>query len=186
MTEEWRSVVGHEDNYEVSALGRVRSLDRVIRECTGRLRRMKGRIVTGSAAWQHPNGKWRYAEVALTDCARGKVHLLVLEAFHGPRPAGLIARHLNGNGSDNRADNLRWGTHAENQLDRTEHGRCPAAERPTCPSGHSLVAPNLRKCLPYRVCVACARANSAVNEGRTTDRRAYADMAYLRIMGIAA
>lgn len=50
------------------------------------------------------------------------VHRLVLEAFVGPCPPGLECRHLNGNPTDNRLENLAWGTHTENMADRTRHG----------------------------------------------------------------
>lgn len=50
------------------------------------------------------------------------VHRLVAETFLGPRPADSQIRHLNGNRTDNRVDNLAWGTAAENAADRDTHG----------------------------------------------------------------
>lgn len=50
------------------------------------------------------------------------VHQMVCEAFHGARPKGLEVRHRDGNNSNNRSDNLCWGTRAENQEDRRKHG----------------------------------------------------------------
>jgi hypothetical protein len=43
-----------------------------------------------------------------------RVAPLVCEAFHGPRPSGMVCLHINENASCNRASNLRWGTHTEN------------------------------------------------------------------------
>lgn len=51
-----------------------------------------------------------------------RVHKLVLDAFVGPRPPGMQARHLNGRNDDNRLSNLRWGTCDENAQDRLAHG----------------------------------------------------------------
>ncbi len=51
-----------------------------------------------------------------------KVHQLVLLAFNGLRPSGMEARHLNGVKTDNRVENLRWGTRQENMADRERHG----------------------------------------------------------------
>jgi hypothetical protein len=51
-----------------------------------------------------------------------KVHRLILEAFCGPCPAGMEARHLNGNRRDNRLSNLCWGTPVENANDKRSHG----------------------------------------------------------------
>jgi hypothetical protein len=50
------------------------------------------------------------------------VHVLVLEAFVGPRPDGAEARHNNDVKSDNRVANLCWGTHSENYVDRVRNG----------------------------------------------------------------
>ena len=45
-----------------------------------------------------------------------KVHQLVCEAFHGPKPfPSAIVLHLDEEASNNSADNLRWGTRKENQ-----------------------------------------------------------------------
>lgn len=50
-------------------------------------------------------------------------HTLVLEAFVGPCPPGLEACHdPNRDPADNRAENLRWGTHSENERDKRKHG----------------------------------------------------------------
>ena len=51
-----------------------------------------------------------------------RVHRLVLELFVGPCPDGMEACHNNGISSDNRVENLRWGTRKENQNDRNIHG----------------------------------------------------------------
>ena len=57
-----------------------------------------------------------------------RVHHMVLDAFVGPRPQGKECRHLDGNKLNNRAENLRWGTSAENMKDRDEHGRTACGE----------------------------------------------------------
>lgn len=49
-------------------------------------------------------------------------HVLVLEAFVGPRPAGFHACHNDGNPKNNHLDNLRWDTPKGNQADRKLHG----------------------------------------------------------------
>lgn len=75
------------------------------------------------SVWHDPRG---YEHVALR-CTGSKkrytVHALVAEAFHGPRPAGMALRHLNGDPGDNRPENLAYGTQAENLDDRDRHGR---------------------------------------------------------------
>src|SRR5437588_752798 len=101
--EVWRPVVGHENRYEVSNLGRVRSIK-------SRARRGPGRLV-GSL------NRAGYKYVRLSDddgTSRLKeVHRMVLDAFHGPRPL-LVPDHLNDERSDNRIQNLEWVTPSEN------------------------------------------------------------------------
>ena len=44
-----------------------------------------------------------------------KVHRLVCEAFNGPPPFDkAIVMHLNDDATNNRPENLAWGTHKEN------------------------------------------------------------------------
>lgn len=49
-------------------------------------------------------------------------HILVLEAFVGPRPLGLQACHNDGDKSNCRLENLRWDTPKANWADRRKHG----------------------------------------------------------------
>ncbi|WUR15700.1 HNH endonuclease [[Empedobacter] haloabium] len=50
------------------------------------------------------------------------VHRLVLMAFAGQADDGMHARHLNGNSTDNRIENLAWGTPRQNSADAIAHG----------------------------------------------------------------
>lgn len=56
-----------------------------------------------------------------------QVHRLVLRAFVGEPEENEECRHLNGHPSDNRLQNLKWGTHKENMQDaiRHEHSNFP-------------------------------------------------------------
>jgi len=65
----------------------------------------------------------KYLAVWLVHGERKFVHALILETFVGPRPEGMITRHLNGNSFDNSLENLAWGTSKENSLDTVRHGR---------------------------------------------------------------
>ena len=51
------------------------------------------------------------------------VHELVCLAFHGQKPfKRACVRHLDGDWSNNRPENLKWGTYAENEADKRRHG----------------------------------------------------------------
>lgn len=110
MAEEWRSVVGYEGLYEVSDLGRVRSLPRA---------RTPGVILTPTI---NHAGYYRYTLFLNGRRKKHSAMALVLTAFVGPRPPGHDACHRNGDRSNNTLGNLRWGTKSSNQLDRLEHG----------------------------------------------------------------
>ncbi len=121
MSEEiWKAIPGYEGSYEVSDQGRVRSLDRVVEYCDGRLCRFPGRLL---ALNLNPGG---YLQVGL--CVSGKrttrsVHCLVLEAFVGPCPEGCETGHRDGNRTNNCLRNLRYITHSQNSHEIAIHGR---------------------------------------------------------------
>lgn len=58
-----------------------------------------------------------------------KLHVLMARAFLGPRPEGGQVRHLDGDKTNCRADNLSYGTHAENMADNVRHGVMARGER---------------------------------------------------------
>lgn len=126
MTYEWRPVHGF-PGYEISKLGEVRSLAR--RNLQGAFRRE--RILKADVNW----AGYHIVRLARDGVKTPRlVHRFVLEAFVGPCPEGMQCRHLNGVRSDNRLDNLRWGTVSENRADQRCHGtsmdglRNPAAK----------------------------------------------------------
>jgi hypothetical protein len=57
------------------------------------------------------------------------VHHLVLEAFVGPRPPGLICCHGDGDPANNRVENLRWDSYLSNSEDMVRHGTRPMGSR---------------------------------------------------------
>jgi hypothetical protein len=117
-TEYWRPVVGYEGLYEVSDLGRVRTLP-------GKKRGRWGWVNKVGCVRKTPINVYGYPTVDLKHEGHRKtftVHTLVLTAFVGPRPEGYECRHLNGNRADSRLLNIAWGTPSENTDDRRRHG----------------------------------------------------------------
>ncbi|WP_423203306.1 HNH endonuclease signature motif containing protein [Mycobacterium intracellulare] len=118
---------------------------------------------------RHPNGYLVVSVYAGQRARQRYVHHLVLETFVGPRPPGQECRHLNGDRTDNRLCNLRWGTHSENQFDQVAHGTHPLAGNPTCRRGHAFTPENTisrltRKGRPRRQCRQCC--NDRARESR--------------------
>lgn len=117
----WAPVPGF-DSYEVSSAGEVRSVQRV--DACGRHWPSVAKKI-----WPSEKG---YLKVGL--CAGGrtrsmKVHRLVLEAFVGPCPDGMMGCHNDGDRRNNRLENLRWATAGENMADREAHGMTARGER---------------------------------------------------------
>lgn len=115
----WRDIPGYEGSYRVSDQGRVRSLDRVIQTKQG-LRSVKGRTLKLTLQ----GVGYLSVGLYLDGVKHGTkfVHQLVLLAFVGPRPEGMVSRHLNSIPLDNRRVNLAYGTYAQNTQDAKEAG----------------------------------------------------------------
>lgn len=165
--EEWRSVVGHEGQYEVSSLGRIRSVSRWVNNPGGGKRYIRGRIRKA------PPNSWGYPTVAL---ATGKgsiaVHRAVVEAFRGPIPQGMQVRHLDGNPANNVLPNLVAGTPSENMADCLEHGTHPKARKTRCRNGHPYNEKNTSKYSDgSRRCLICHRESERTRRAERGLRR---------------
>lgn len=122
--ERWAPVSGWTDLYEVSDLGRVRSL--VYTNQYGTRPRRAPRIVKGIVG---PDG---YVRVWLQHQGARQgflVQRLVLDAFVGPCPDGMEAAHQNGVRTENHLGNLVWKTHQDNINDQVTHGTRAAGDR---------------------------------------------------------
>jgi len=126
VVEVWKDVPGYEGFYQVSNLGRVKSMARI-------------RIAGRGGAQQLPErlkkpGKTKFGYIVVglyrnSKCKQCWMHRLVLEAFIGPRPHKMETRHLDGDKTNNRLENLKWGTIEENWEDKRRHGTAPVGER---------------------------------------------------------
>jgi hypothetical protein len=126
MEEIWKDIPGYGGHYMASNLGRIKVKARKIRKFCGLHGKeveqiYKERLLSSTKADKYGHmsvhlgvDKKKYAVA---------VHRLVLFAFVGYPPNGHEGCHNNGIASDNRIENLRWDTHANNNLDRKKHGK---------------------------------------------------------------
>lgn len=125
MEEVWKAINGYEGIYEVSNLGRVKSLSRTIKAKYGRAthyseQKIKGRMLK-------PNfTTYGYAYVALAKNGKNKttlVHRIVAETFL-ENPENLpCVNHKDENRKNNNVSNLEWCSYAYNNTYKNIHLR---------------------------------------------------------------
>ena len=122
--EEWRDIEGYEGFYQVSNLGRIKSLSRkrIIKGggfCITKTRILKTCLIDGYPQTVFcVNSKFKVC----------RVHREVAKAFI-PNPGNKpCTNHKNSIRSDNRVENLEWCTVAENVRHAAKNGRMPRGE----------------------------------------------------------
>ena len=124
--ETWKPIPNYEGIYEASNLGRIRS-------CVGKTtsnsryatRVWKSRIIKEKELARRGNNGKKDHRVCLWKDGAEKTYLvsrLVASAWHGEPKDGMTVNHINGNSSDNRAENLEWVSLQDNINHGWEHG----------------------------------------------------------------
>lgn len=103
MKEIWKTVQGYENKYEVSNLGRVKSLERIDRYN----RKIEEKIL---APRKHTGGYLR-VQLSRKDFY---IHRLVAQAFIPNLENKKYINHIDGNKTNNKVENLEWCTANEN------------------------------------------------------------------------
>lgn len=123
MEEIWRDIPGYEGYYQASNLGRIRSLDRVVKHRCGGTAVKKGKVLKLQKREQFNYVKY------LVGLTKDKyefriVSRLVWSAFNGPIPDGMQVNHIDENPLNNNLDNLNIMSSKENCNWGTRNKRC--------------------------------------------------------------
>ena len=104
-------IQGYEGYYQVSNYGNVKSLDRVIKEKTGKTQTLKGRILKPRI---NPGGYYHVGLGKNGTRATFAIHQLVARAFIPNPNKKRTVNHINGDKLSNSVSNLEWSTYSEN------------------------------------------------------------------------
>jgi len=128
--EQWLPAPGIEGYYEVSDLGRVRSLHK----------HYYGRILKPS--YSNSGGYPMYILTVNGERVPRYAHRLVAEAFIGPCPDGQEVRHKDDNVRNCTRGNLEYGTSGDNKRDQVRHGTHHEGCKAYCDNGHEFTPAN--------------------------------------------
>lgn len=126
--EVWVDVPDYEGHYQVSNLGRVRSLDRIVIHKNGTKHFKEGQIQK-----LQDNGNGRLYKQMKRDGTHKNYYIsrIVMLAFVGERPKGYAICHNDGDMTNNNLFNLRYDTYLENNIDQFRNN--PAGLKGTLP-----------------------------------------------------
>lgn len=111
MEEIWKEIKGFEGLYQISNLGRIKGLPRLV------VRNGKGSYVLKERILKHSLDKDGYHKIGLTkdgNCKQFFVHRLVYAAFVGDIPEGFEINHRDECKDNNTISNLDLMSHSEN------------------------------------------------------------------------
>lgn len=122
-SEVWKDIPGYEGRYQASNLGRIKSLKRKVRSVNHYTGKEFFRVVPERILRPGKYCRNGHVSVVLKRGSNGQpVHQLVMKTFVGEPPEGMEVLHINGDPTDNRLSNLRYGSRTDNILDVYEQG----------------------------------------------------------------
>lgn len=124
MIEIWKDIVGYEGLYQVSNLGRVKSVERrVWNGVSFALKREK--LLSNNRICKGKGNRFGYIHVSLRKNGKAKnlcVHKLVANAFLDNPLRHKEVDHLDNNSLNNNVENLKWVNRRENIMNPNTKG----------------------------------------------------------------
>jgi hypothetical protein len=118
--EVWKDIPNYEGYYQISNLGRVISLTRIVLDKNGVAKNIKSKAIKSTL--NKYNGYLTIAPCVNSKNKQLYVHRLVLSAFTNNPFNKKFVNHKNGIKTDNRLENLEWVTPSENSIHAVEIG----------------------------------------------------------------
>lgn len=136
MDEIWKDIVGFEGLYQVSNLGRVKSVERVVNR-KGHGMRVRERILKPNLA----NNGYLIVNLNRNGFVTKYIHRLIAENFiDNPDPAQCTCvEHLNACKTDNRIENLRWCSYVMNNNNQITRERMSEGRKGIKPSPFAVL-----------------------------------------------
>ena len=135
MSEIWKDITGYENLYMVSSAGRIKSVDRYVKNRNG-VALKKGKILAPAKI-----DKTQYLKVSLCKNNKQKtflVHRLVAEAFLEKNSEKTQVNHIDENPQNNNVENLEWCTPSYNVNFGTRNDRAALKRKENTVDGKEI------------------------------------------------
>jgi len=114
MIEQWKPVPS-KTGLLASSLGRIKLPNSIAKMPNGGIRKYETKPTFGVKTKASKTARHEYMGIVSKKFGNMKIHRLVCEAFHGPPPFDrAVVIHIDEDATNNKSDNLRWGTQKEN------------------------------------------------------------------------
>lgn len=118
VDETWKDIEGYEGEYQVSNLGRVKSLNKKVLAKNNNIATKRGRVLK----LREYQGYYYVCLSSKNSKKMCRVHILVAKAFIPNSEQKRTVNHINGNKLDNRVENLEWLSVKENLMHAWRNG----------------------------------------------------------------